>query len=69
MRILNAVVKHHGLAVKDWSGSSYLLAGATGRTAIVETLAELWSAAERIGGKKFDPLDEKYLAIFDNRQN
>jgi hypothetical protein len=69
VRILNTVVKHHGLAVKDWSGASYLLAGATGRTAVVETLTELWSAAERIGGKKIDPLDEKYLASLDNRQN
>jgi hypothetical protein len=48
--------------VKDWSGSSYLLTGRTGRTAIVDTIADLWPAAERLAGRAIDPLDEHYLA-------
>jgi hypothetical protein len=36
--------------------------GGTGRTAIVETIAEVWSAAEGLSGRSFDPLDEGYLA-------
>ncbi len=60
-RILNAVLKHHGVSVKDWSGNSYLLTGRTGRTAIVGTVGEIWAAAERIGGRRCDPLDEGYL--------
>jgi len=67
-RILNAVLKHHGVAVKDWSGNSYLLTSLTGRTAIVDTIGELWSAAERLSGRTFDPLDEKYLGSLANRQ-
>ncbi len=67
-RILNAVLKHHGVSVKDWSGNSYLLTSLTGRTAIVDTIGELWSAAERLGGRAFDPLDEKYLGTLANRQ-
>jgi hypothetical protein len=69
VRILNAVVKYYGVAVKDWSGTAYLLTGATGRTAIVNTLGEFWSAAERISGRTFDPLDETYLASLGNRQH
>jgi hypothetical protein len=49
------------VSVKDWSGNSYLLASRTGRTAIVETVGEIWAAAERIAGGICDPLDERYL--------
>jgi hypothetical protein len=61
-RLLNAVLKSHGITVKDWSGSSYLLTGRTGRTAIVDSIADLWPAAERLAGRAIDPLDEHYLA-------
>ena len=54
-RILNAVLKHHGVVVKDWSGNSYLLTGRTGRTAIVDTVGEIWAAAERISGRVVRP--------------
>jgi hypothetical protein len=67
-RILNAVLKHHGVAVKDWSGNSYLLTGRTGRTAIVDTVGEIWAAAERIGGCTCDPLDEGYLGTLADRR-
>jgi hypothetical protein len=60
-RILNAVLKDHGVVVKDWSGNAYLLTGRTGRTAIVDTIAEVWPAAERISGRLCDPLDDRYL--------
>jgi hypothetical protein len=62
-RVLNAVLKHHGVSVKDWSGNSYLLTGHTGRTAIVGTVGEIWAATERIGGGRCDPLDEHYLGM------
>ena len=61
-RLLNAVLKYHGIVVRDWSGSSYLLTGLTGRTAIVDTITDLWPAAERLAGRPIDPLDERYLA-------
>jgi hypothetical protein len=61
-RILNAVLKQHGIVVKDWSGSAYLLTGRTGRTAIVDTVGEIWPAAERISGRICDPLDRQLLA-------
>jgi hypothetical protein len=48
--------------VKDWSGSSFLLTGRTGRTEIVDSIADLWPAAERLAGRPLDPLDEPYLA-------
>lgn len=65
-RLLNAVLKHHGVAVKDWSGSAYLLTSRTGRTAIVDTIGEIWTATERISGRICDPLDETYLTTLAN---
>jgi hypothetical protein len=61
-RLLNTVLKYHGIVVKDWSSSSYLLRSLTGRTAIVDTIADLWTAAERLAGRTIDPLDEQYRA-------
>ena len=61
-RLLNLVLKHYGVVVRDWSGSSYLLTSRTGRTAIVDTIADVWPAAERLAGRAIDPLDEQYLA-------
>jgi hypothetical protein len=68
-RLLNAVLKHHGVVVKDWSGSAYLLTSLTGRTAIVDTIGELWGAAERLSGRTMDPLDESYLAALVRARN
>jgi len=66
VRILNAVLKPQGVVTKDWSGNAYLLTGRTGRTAIVDTIADVWPAAERIGGRECDPLDEQYLSALAN---
>ena len=61
-RLLNRALKYHGILVKDWSDSSYLLTSLTGRTAIVDGIADVWPAAERLAGRPIDPLDEQYLA-------
>jgi len=55
--LINAVFGHYGLALADWQGSSYLLSNRTGRTEIVGDLAQLWQAAERMLGRRCDPLD------------
>ncbi len=62
VRILNSVLKYHNVVAKDWSGNAYLLTSRTGRTAIVDTVAEIWPAAERLSGRTCDPLDEQYLS-------
>jgi hypothetical protein len=62
VRILNTVLKHHGVTVKDSSGNAYLLTSCTGRTAIVDNIGEVWPAVERISGRKCDPLDQQFLS-------
>jgi len=61
IRILNAVLKHQGVTVRDWSGRSYLLTGLTGRSAMVDSVGEIWKRADEISGRSCDPLDETYL--------
>jgi hypothetical protein len=68
-RLLNTALKHHGVTVKDWSGNAYLLTSPTGRTAIVDTVGDLWGAAERLCGRTVDPLDETYLATLAGRRD
>jgi len=60
--IANRVLAHYGLALKDWSGSSYILSTRTGRTDIVDNLSEMWIAAEALTRGECDPLDESLLA-------
>lgn len=60
--LANRVLAHYGLSVKDWQGSQYVLASATGKTAVVPNLAVLWPAAEAMIGRPPDPLDDRLLA-------
>ncbi len=53
----NVVLRAYRLSLSDWQGRAYLLSTATGKTEVVESLAHLWPAAEKLSGGVFDPLD------------
>jgi len=59
--LVNRVLKHYGLSLKDWSGSSYILKGATGKSAIVDNLSQMWAEAETLTGRAVDPLDDDLI--------
>ena len=61
-RILNVVLGHYGLSVSDWAAGKSVLRSATGRTALVDNVGELWPAAEQLTGRTLDPLDPALLA-------
>ena len=46
--LTNKILKHYGLKVSDWSGHAFVLRSLTGQTQLVENLAELWPAAEKL---------------------
>ncbi len=52
----NIVLKRFGMKLSDWQGRSYLLATATGKTAVIDGLAHLWPTAEQISKRCCDPL-------------
>jgi hypothetical protein len=52
----------------DWQGSAFVLSSATGKTEIVDNLAHLWMAAERLLGRPCDPLDEELIALMERER-
>jgi hypothetical protein len=62
-RLVNAILKHYGLELTDWSGASYILSNRTGRSVMVNNLGELWGEAECMLGRSCDPLDERLIAF------
>lgn len=69
--LVNQILRHYRMSLNSWSGSSYMLKGSTGKTALVDNLTQLWSQAEQMTGQAFDPLDEDLIATlaqFSNRR-
>jgi len=62
VRVVNLVLAQFGLDLADWQGAKYQLTSRTGRTEIVDNLAQVWLAAERILGQACDPLDPALVA-------
>ena len=61
----NRVLKHYRMSLADWQGSAFVLSSATGKTEIVDNLAHLWTAAERLLGRPCDPLDVELIAVME----
>jgi hypothetical protein len=57
VRVANAVLGAFALRLDDWQGSAFLLSSATGRREIVSSIPEVWAMAERMLGRRIDPLD------------
>jgi hypothetical protein len=61
----NRVLSCYRINLADWQGSAFVLSTATGKTEIVDNLAHLWMAAERLLGRPCDPLDENLIALME----
>ncbi len=61
----NRVLKHYRMNLADWQGTAFVLSTATGKSEIVDNLAHLWMAAERLLGRPCDPLDEEFVALME----
>jgi hypothetical protein len=61
VRLINRVLKPYGLQMSDWRSASFILSTSTGKSEIVEDLGHLWPAAERLSGRRCDPLDPDFL--------
>lgn len=53
----NTILAAFALTLSDWQGASYVVAGRTGKSEVIDDLGHLWSAAERLIGRPCDPLD------------
>jgi hypothetical protein len=63
--LANQVLKHYGLTLADWDGTCFVLRSRTGRSAIVQHLAAVWPEAERMAGRRCDPLDPALIAALE----
>jgi hypothetical protein len=63
--VANRVLIHYRMSLADWQGSAFVLSTATGKTEIVDNIAHLWTAAERLLGKPCDPLDAELIAAME----
>ena len=57
VKLANRVLDHFGLRLDDWGGRVYVLRDRKGSSAVVGNLGVLWVEAERLAGRKLDPLD------------
>jgi hypothetical protein len=62
VRLVNRVLGFYGLRLDDWSGRVWVLRDQKGRSAVVADLGSLWLEAERLAGRKLDPLDPDLVA-------
>ena len=64
----NRVLRHYRMTLADWQGSVFVLSTATGKTEIVDNLAHLWLAVERLLGRSCDPLDEELIILMERER-
>lgn len=61
-RLAGWVLRHYGLELREWAGGTYVLSDRKGRFALAADLASLWAEAERLAGRRLDPLDPGLVA-------
>lgn len=64
--LANRILRHYAMKVADWQGSSYLLSGPTGQSAVLPSIAAVWPAAEQMRNRPLDPLDEALLDALES---
>ena len=57
VRLVNRVLAYYGLTLDDWSSAVYTLRDRKGSAVVVSDLASLWAEAEKLAGRRLDPLD------------
>ena len=63
LRLANQVLRYYRLRREPAAGGGCVLRGPTGRAQVLTSFAEVWSAAERLCGRKLDPTDTGLLAF------
>lgn len=55
--IINRVLGHYGVSIRDWGGNSYVIADKSGRNENIYDLGGIWREADRLSERPCDPLD------------
>jgi hypothetical protein len=62
VRLVNRVLAFYGLRLDDWGGRIWALSDGKGQSVVVADLGSLWAQAERLAGRRLDPLDPELIA-------
>lgn len=65
--IANQILSYYGLALKDWSGSKYMLFDKKGTSVVINDLGGMWKAASDLAHQDLDPLDPVFLKALRER--
>lgn len=57
----NRVLKHYALTLEDWQSNAYILRTLTGKSEVFDSLNHLWPTAEKLAGRRCDPLDDALM--------
>ena len=68
IRIANLVLKAYGLKLEDWQSHAYVLRTLTGKSEVFDSLNHLWPMAEKLTGRRCDPLDEELIVQLERRE-
>ena len=60
-RLVNRVLAFYGLRLDDWGGRVWTVRDRKGRSVVVDNLGSLWGEAERLAGRRLDPLDPRLV--------
>ncbi len=54
--VLNEVLRGFHLKVRDWGGTQWIVEHVSNGSEIVDSIAALWPAAEKLAKRRIDPL-------------
>lgn len=63
LNIARKMLSPFGLSLREWQGR-YVVSSGTGKSDVIEHLGLLWQSAEKLTGRRCDPLDPGYLDRF-----
>ncbi|MET4808168.1 hypothetical protein ABIE63_003356 [Limibacillus sp. MBR-115] len=62
VRQINLILHFYRLRLEDFNGASYILYSPTGAAEVVDHIAMIWTAADRLAKKKIDPFSPELLS-------
>lgn len=59
--ICNDLLRSHGITLKEWNNSKFIMMNNKGKIAVIHDLGQIWKQAEDMIGQPIDPLDDALL--------
>ena len=63
--MINDVLHHYVVRVRDWHNTAYVVSTPTGKSKVVDHLGMLWAETAALTGRPCDPLDPRLLAALE----